>query len=281
VVVGLLLMLASTLKAHELATTTFITDEEVASWPKMAYITLEFGFGLWLCVGLYSVITRRIAIGCFAVFLSVSLYKGISGEETCRCFGSIEISPWSTALLDAIVLLALSLVRPATDRAGCRKTWMLLGLCAPFILLGAGPVAWTVARDWMADSSSRAGVIRLGDLMGREFPLFHEIDIGERLGTGKWIVVLFRQDCPDCLREIPRYQRLATEIAGGERSVRIAIIEVPPYGDQAMEQWSGLTLGKLNETRNWFVKTPMTFGLDNRIVVPARKHLFSASETRS
>ncbi len=79
-------------------------------------------------------------------------------------------------------------------------------------------------------------------------------------------------DCPDCGRAIPMYEQMARDFEGNEDFMRIALIAVPPYGSgpalpgrssatprrSPVSENSPCTLGRLPETKEWFVTTPAT-----------------------
>ena len=55
---------------------------------------------------------------------------------------------------------------------------------------------------------------------------------------------------------LAKYERIARDMAGNEDFLRIALIEVPPYGQRPISDNSPCTLGRLDETKEWFVTTP-------------------------
>ena len=92
--------------------------------------------------------------------------------------------------------------------------------------------------------------------VGKELPILEHIDIAETLKKGTWLVLLYHYDCPDCGRVIPQYEQMARDLAGNEDFLRIAMIAVPPYGRAPISPNTPCTLGKLAETKEWFVTTP-------------------------
>lgn len=92
--------------------------------------------------------------------------------------------------------------------------------------------------------------------VGKELPILEHIDIAETLKKGTWLVLLSHYDCPDCGRVIPQYEQMARDLAGNEDFLRIAMIAVPPYGRAPISPNTPCTLGKLAETKEWFVTTP-------------------------
>ena len=54
------------------------------------------------------------------------------------------------------------------------------------------------------------------------------------------------------------YERMARDLEGNEDFLKIALIAVPPYGRGPVSENSSCTLGRLPETKEWFVTTPAT-----------------------
>jgi hypothetical protein len=52
------------------------------------------------------------------------------------------------------------------------------------------------------------------------------------------------------------YEKMARELADNEDFLQIALVAVPPYGQGPVSENSPCTLGRLAETKEWFVTTP-------------------------
>ncbi|MHC4647895.1 MAG: hypothetical protein ACYTBJ_20725, partial [Planctomycetota bacterium] len=104
---------------------------------------------------------------------------------------------------------------------------------------------------------------------GKELPILEHIDIAESLRTGNWLVLLYHYDCPDCAIAIPKYEQMARGLAANEDFLRIAFIEVPPYGPGAVRPNSPCTLGRLDESKEWFVTSPAVALMTNARVTSA------------
>ncbi len=133
VALGLLLLVAAALKAHQLATEPVIAPGILNSlWFLTAVVELELFFGLWLVAGLYPRQTWAVAVACFALFAGVSLFKGLSGAATCGCFGRVPVNPWWTLILDAAAVSALLFARPvrAASFNAPTRTYRRVYLCS-------------------------------------------------------------------------------------------------------------------------------------------------------
>jgi thiol-disulfide isomerase/thioredoxin len=122
------------------------------------------------------------------------------------------------------------------------------------LVLGvAGPV---LAFNEPARVTLRYEVLEPGEWVGKELPILEHIDIGERLKAGNWLVLLYHYDCPGCAEAIPMYEQVARDLVGNGDFLQIALIAVPPHGQAPINPASACTLGKLNESKEWFVTTP-------------------------
>jgi len=118
VVLGAILLAAAALKAHQLATEPVIAPGLLNSrWFLISVVEFELLFGLWLLSGLYARPTWYAATGCFVLLAGVSVYKALSGDETCGCFGNVKTHPWWATALDAALVLALLRWRPSGRHA--------------------------------------------------------------------------------------------------------------------------------------------------------------------
>jgi hypothetical protein len=110
---GLVLIVASAAKGYEFATGS-VGDFSSLGFPGVQIGTaiVEALFGLWLLGGRQPHLTRIVAIIFFSILFSVAAYQGLSGKESCACFGQVPIRPWYAAVFDLGALLALFTCRP-------------------------------------------------------------------------------------------------------------------------------------------------------------------------
>ncbi|SRR5579875_1719375 len=275
---SLLLLTTSLLKAHQQVALFLLAPRSPERWLSAGVVALEMSFGLWLLIGFHPRLTRWIAGTCFAIFLVVSLAKGLAGEASCGCFGAVSMNPWITAGIDGLAVLALLLARPA-DRSSSlvyprRKQRLAFGLLG-LLILGSG--AWWIVDAQAArldDTGELPGpglmiVIDPQDWIGRRLPLLPHIDIGERLQSGDWLIVLYRRDCQPCHEQLPLlFTALRRIPLGDERKALIALVEVPSnslhssfLGNERPDAWVKLPTGP-----QWIVQTPLFLRLQDGVV---------------
>lgn len=86
---GVILIIASVLKIHQMLTEPIISEGFWESWEFFVIqIPLEMGLGIWLLSGLFKKAAWLVAVICFGLFIVVTLKKGLAGEESCECFGA-------------------------------------------------------------------------------------------------------------------------------------------------------------------------------------------------
>jgi hypothetical protein len=284
---GLLLLTAAALKGHQLAAAPVPETGLLTSrWFLIGVVEFELFFGLWLLSGLYPKWTWRAALACFSGFACVTLYKALSGESTCGCFGRVPVNPWYTFVLDCAAVAALFAFRRSPlslrERAGVRvfgssssgRGWVRVRIAAlGAMLLAIGlPGAWAMATYHPAsfsDSGKPTGAARVVVLeperwMGRRLPLLKFIDIGDEIARGEWTVLLYHHDCPNCQRVLAKYQERAAGPASGADAPRVALVEIPPYARTHVAL--PCTHGRVADDREWYVSTPLQITLAQGIV---------------
>ena len=91
-IAGLVLIIASVLKSHQLLTEPIISKTFWESWLFFVIqIPLELGLGIWLLSGLFRKAAWLIAVFAFGMFILVTLQKGLSGVASCGCFGRVSL----------------------------------------------------------------------------------------------------------------------------------------------------------------------------------------------
>ena len=113
VILAAVLISAAVLKGYQLATGPVLGTGLFSSRILLiAVVEFEWLLGVWLITDLFPKWAWRVALGCFGLFASVSLYKGLSGDASCGCFGQVDVSPWWTLALDLAAVVALLLWSP-------------------------------------------------------------------------------------------------------------------------------------------------------------------------
>lgn len=268
ILLGTVLLTAGVLKGHELTTSPVVESNLITSRLLLVgLVGFEVLFGLWLLVGLHPRLTRRVALACFSGFACIALYKALSGETTCGCFGGATISPWYILMFDLAAVVGLLRWRPTDPQLPTIRSSPFR--VAVFLMIGLWVgIPWVMAMGHLSDDDNFV-VLEPETWTGKCFPLLEHIEIGDELTRGRWTLVLYHHDCSACQRAIPKYKHLARESAGRPDAPRIALIEMPPYGgpDNLVSYESPCTLGRLDDSKVWFIKTPAEISLRDCIVI--------------
>jgi hypothetical protein len=281
-IAGILLVCAALLKAAELWSQPAITVLNPSTrWLLPLQTGLELGFGLVVLSGLYWRAVRWLAALLFTGFAAYSLYLAVTGAGSCGCFGPIHIHPWWTFSLDIVVVLGLLISslrsgKTASVESGMGDTrplhfahqrGVLAVAMGVAVLSSAALVRYADRKTAIADE----GIGLLGQLVilepeewvDKPLPIAEHIDLD--LSAGEWNLLLHRHDCPVCHEVLPRFEQSA---ATGQR---IALIEVPPYGDMRQRE-SACRQGRLTDDREWFVQTPVEIRLVDGLVTAVQSH---------
>jgi hypothetical protein len=288
VLLGVLLLAAAGLKAHQLATEPVAERDLLSNRTFLVvWVELELLLGTWFVSGLLPRAAWVAAVNCFFLFAIVAALKAFSGEASCGCFGRIEVSPWYTLGLDVGALAALLVFRPDL-RAPLPVSHRRLraGLAAAFVLAAGVPAAILAARYEPALLTPEGEIV--GDesvvllepeaWVGQPCPILAHIDIGRELAQGQWIVVLYHHDCPHCQERVPEFDREARAEAERAGISRTAMVELPPHappGQSLLPPDSPCARGLMSAARDWFVETPVTLVLKEGIVVGAAEEAVS------
>jgi hypothetical protein len=247
-----------------------VTNKDIFSyrWTLMIQVEFEIFLGLWLVSGLYKRLAWAMALACFGFFSCITLHKALSGEASCGCFGQVEVNPWYTLILDLSAVAALLAFRPDLRRGQLTSRYRgrLLATVLAIIALGvpAGILMGSyrpaqIAADGSLTAAGSVVILEPQEWVGKEFPLCKQIDVGQRLAKGTWIVLFHRHGCPVCGKAVPVYQNMALDLDKNHLAVAVALIEVPtahgasagnpPAGDLCLQ-------GCLSDKNKWFIQTP-------------------------
>lgn len=266
-----ILFIAAWLKVEEI----WQTGENTSSFFGSTFfesfvVAFESLAALWLVMGRARRVTQLATCLLFALLAVVSFYKGVSGSESCGCFGKVTVNPWATFSLDMFFTFgAWSSIRTKkTIPLDFVKAVLLLTLCATV----AGTVALATERNVSKREFVRLGVnnnhparnaiVQLvpSDWIGYKCPLLDYCDVGNELLTGEWLILLYRPGCSACLSSFQKLQREA-ENSGKE----VAVLCVEPRNSSHDFQEAHCS-GMLSSDYDWFVETPASFFLKDGVV---------------
>ncbi|MDR0704009.1 MAG: hypothetical protein LBF88_03390 [Planctomycetaceae bacterium] len=99
--VAAVLLIAAGLKAYQLATMPDLENSFFeARWFQIILVECEIALALILLFGIVPKISWLVTTILFMIFSIVSLAKGLSGAESCGCWGAMQVSPYFTMVLD-------------------------------------------------------------------------------------------------------------------------------------------------------------------------------------
>jgi thiol-disulfide isomerase/thioredoxin len=313
---GLVLIIASVLKSHQLLTEPIISKGFWESWQFfLIQIPLELGLGIWLVCGLFRKAAWLLGVLSFGLFIGVTLQKGLTGAESCGCFGRVHVNPWITfSAMDVPFFVLLLIFRPKGEKL-LPPPWPsarhFFGVAIPtFILLPAlvlvlafnkppektdkyevvKPQEWVkketvtakpaIAKPVDHNKPLPQAVAKRADqnqpaqppiaAQVEEWPMLKHIDIAGSLRSGVVVVLFYHWDCPNCREAIPKYNKICSDLAGGEGSMRFAFVEIPPYGrqeDNPVPPDTSCLKGRLDTSKQWYITTPLVVLIENGSVV--------------
>lgn len=283
VCLGLLLLTAAGLKTHQLATEPVLETGILNSrWFLIAVVQFELFFGIWLVSGLFPVVTSRTTIALFAAFSLISLYKALSSEVSCGCFGRVEVNPWYTLTLDALFIVGLLYCRPqgrAVSPGVHTGRGLRLRLASVLVAwLCAGMSSGVVMASYQSTRDDDVGQI-LGDgrtvllepdtWVGKRFPLLDWIEIDASLDRGRWFVVLHRPGCAKCKELLRQFGELdgTDRLKGAQRLALVSVEGVHRDAVSATPKGASFFAGVLNRRFEWFLSTPTRIVLEQGNVV--------------
>jgi hypothetical protein len=262
------LVVAAALKSHQVATDPAFGILYGSRRIEILLIAFEVSLAAWLILGLLQAWCRIVALLTFAGLACASSYFAIRGEP-CGCFGAFHVAPWWVATLDAVLLVLLWLWSPhcegITDRFAHKhgRASIPVTLVVGIIVVANVALMMDSALAFIAahvSSDQDVVVVDFRESVGKPFSLLNSIDVGVRLRTGTWVVMLYQHDCPKCHLAIGK-------LLNGEKSHDVALVEVPPYDIDSSFIQGQLEYGRLNSEISWFVQTPTIVQLQDGVVI--------------
>lgn len=277
-IAGLVLIIASVLKSHQLLTEPIISKTFWESWLFFVIqIPLELGLGIWLLSGLFRKAAWLIAVFAFGMFILITLQKGLTGVASCGCFGRVSVNPWITLSIMDIPFFALLLIFRPKGQKLIPHTWpsakhffsvavptsIILPLIVLMLVFNKPPEkteTYEVVKpdQWITEKPTSEQTA--AEQPTEDWPMLKHIDIADSIRSGITVVFFYRHDCSICHEAIPIYDQMARDLSGDEDGIKIAFIEIPPYGpehDSPIPSDTPALTGKLDAAKEWFITTPL------------------------
>lgn len=173
-------------------------------WVDLAHLGFEAVLIGWCCWPRAPRLLRWVALVLWMCYAGIAGHRWLIGQETCGCFGAVHVPGWLTAAVDLLlVCLWWNWRTPPTPPARWR------GIAV--VMVGAAAVSALAVFRPLATAS----------------PL-----LPEPLRTGRWMVVVYRNDCEVCRQELPRWTQGAIGRGSSPLRRRWAFADAgPAFGD--------------------------------------------------
>ncbi|MGL6195203.1 MAG: MauE/DoxX family redox-associated membrane protein [Thermoguttaceae bacterium] len=212
--IALVLIFAAITKAHMLSTSPSLPVSGwfgllEARWVQI--VTAEFEI-LWALLLISNPFPRIIWAGTtilFVAFSVVSSARWLLNENSCNCFGKLEVYPLYTAIFDAAIVGTLLWFRKrAAQNAGnpARKcviavlVWLAVGLS---VFLAVNSVQNNelaeIGTEFIGADGRKTILLEPEKWVGKEFPLLAYIENdAELLKQGEWTIIVGKPNCAEC-----------------------------------------------------------------------------------
>jgi len=203
--------------------------------------------------------------------------KGLSGEASCGCFGTVTVNPWYTATFDAIIVGLLLVFRETKSGAvlafRSERKKVLMVLVAWLVLAGSALFAMLSFKQWDHELGTELKGFdgrRMINLepekwVGKEFPLipyFAEPYEGDMLKQRNWEVLLIHIDCERCQKMVADLKKQNAE--------RVAIVIILSRSNEKVPPGSFPAFA-LDNRIDWHAITPRIVELSDGICVGVGK----------
>lgn len=231
----------------------------------------------------------------FCGFLTYTIYRALSGHHSCGCFGSVRVNPWITSLLDlSIVFLIAGRVRTQhAQRSGLENAGAFAVVLTAAVLITAAFIYYFRPAHLAPDGKLTGGrgpiICNPPSWYGEKLPLMRFIHRLTPIRTGRWLLVLYYHQCPDCQAEIRLIEKhLLRRVHRHRRLPHVALLQIPPFGALPADvPTRHMLLLRMKSSRRWLPPfLPVLLGIRNGIVyrvgtrVPGQWFGFSTPRSR-
>jgi thiol-disulfide isomerase/thioredoxin len=272
-VTSAVLLTAAGFKMHQVLTRPSLGDSlyQMREFTIVQAILIT-GLAIWLLSGLFTKAGWAAAVVTFLIFCGYTINQWVSGSDTCGCFGVAKVDPRvSLFLIDVPVLIGLMIFRPKTGRflgPPWPKPAYFTGVCI-FTFLVLGSMAAASIMIVPPQQTDEYATIDHQGWIGTRLEMLDQIDIAPILEEGISILFLYHHDCPTCRELAPVYSKIYDMLGGAEQEIKIAFIEMPPYGDRTetpIPQDTNCLMGTMDQSKKWYAASPILIVIEDGII---------------
>lgn len=229
-------------------------------------IQLELALAICIALNVNSRLVRPVSVVLFIIFVSVSFQKILVGDDSCDCFGDLQVPPIVSCLsgLAGLILLYLWKSNEQCEANADTKVFFVFTFCVTVVFATSLATREYRHLDFggVEIIGDKTAVVTKQDWRGREFPLKDFVANCDEILTGRWHVLFYSAKCPRCSAALDR-------MVSSKRDERLAVICDP---SESLAFWNGHSENKLKilalDARfQWFVEAPIEISLDNGKVV--------------
>jgi hypothetical protein len=253
--IGAQLSVASLLKLMEFE---YFKFSQVREQVGAALIWAEL-FAAVLCfVGYKSELFRGSLAVFFSAGIAFNLRSILNGDSDCGCFGTLQVPPQYTLILDVLALLFLLFLSYRNNGLDVSHSDQRQLIYASAIISTAIVFSTVLTHPSnFVDGDTNQIEVNTGSMRGKRFNLALDIAGGAELLQGDWRVVFVRANCQACKEHMDKLT-----VDNGEK---LAIVEVPPLG----ASWTppeASVVTYLNPKKRWLVQTPSELKVNSGFV---------------
>ena len=282
--IAVLLLFAAGMKTWQLATVPVLGEGLLhARWFNILVVEFELFWAIWLLWGLLPKQTRWATLGLFSTFATVSLYKALSGEVSCGCFGQAQVNPWWMFGLDIVIVgfvfsfKVFSQAQKSYFSAVPENNRFFHSLCSfTIVAMTFGGLIYLYLSHLQYSRLSELGyvignskVVELtpNEWQGKPFPFKEYCSLNIDMSDSTLFVMFQRKGCLDC-----ELLRQAIIRMTKTNNISLVVLDVSEMSNSKSSHAKSLAkdenvfYGKTNTEYTWLVETPIVLELRNGIV---------------
>lgn len=262
---AIVLAIASLLKLYQIISTPIVDQYLLGSRElSLIHIHLEMSLACWLVSKCWASACQNFATLVFVVFTGVSLFKIAIHQKSCECFGTFEVSPWFSLVVDALMVYSLinwktALLGKARSTKRWVSAWIAISIFIWICPLFTRPVH--VGEIGKSVGNSNTILVEPKTWIHKPLPISGYLESVPPAMNGDWLIILVNAECQTCNEFVDKLNT--------EQITNVLLVEFPAYRKafNTDSRWpKSFPVAKVSDTFDWFVKAPVVIRLHDGVV---------------